>query len=180
MFTQWLISAIFFGIAVESAAFQRQEVTPDLILYINTTCMIRFDGGKKSIKGLSILPNLWQLHPRNTAILERSSRLEAFYQNHKLLPWGWAPHFFIEALTPEVSERWVSLYLEQYKEWDSHVSLLWPLRLSGSGSYTLKMLPVQCPPFIHHDPYNVGKKYAAVSIIFHGCRRAGLPFVLEL
>lgn len=111
------------------------------------------------------------------AILEKGSRLEAFHQNHKLFPLGWAPllHW---ALTPEVSERWMSLYLQWIEEWDSHVSPLAPKAIRIRHLF-LQNAPCPVSPFIHHRPYNVQKKYAVVSIIFHVCHTLSPPFVLK-
>lgn len=141
---------------------------------------------KKSNKGLSIIGKsqtnnygtICALKTHNGShIGKRAAVWRHFITIINSFPRG-KPPLLHGALTPEVNERWASLYLRRIERMDSQVS---PLALKAIRFRHLYLENAPCPvsPFIHHRPYNVWKKYAAVSIIFHGCHRLSPPFVLE-
>lgn len=70
----------------------------------------------------------------------------------------------------------MSLYLQDVEEWI--LTSLLALKAIRSGHLCHENALYLVSPLIHHHPYNVWKKYAAVSIIFHGCHRLSSPFVL--
>lgn len=121
------------------------------------------------------------LCPQNitmAAILEKKQPFGSVLSKSWTLSLGVSPYYFMGPWHQRLvrGER-LSIFSE-LKEWDSHVS---PLALKAIRFRHLYLENAPCPvsPFIHHRPYNVWKKYAAVSIIFHGCHRLSAPFVLE-